>query len=343
MKKLKNKDIAHILGISPSTVSLALSNKPGVSEMTRRKIFSLLNSENTTFHASSLSDSSSLLLVIHKKHGEIIIDKPFFSDLIESVQLEALSKNYSLSIVYYTDNIDLNSFIQQLQSTPADGLILLATEMLSEDFQYYKKLDIPKILLDNTFEFEQVDSVTLDNTAATLKAFKYAYDMGHRNIGYLKSSVFIHNFGYRFQGYLQALSLFGLEGSNHPVYSLHCSIEQAYLKMSDILRHLPSGTKMPTCFLADIDYIALGAMRAFQECGYQVPEDISIIGFDDNTACEVCSPQLTTIRVNRTDIGRIAADNLITRIRYPHSYNTHVEVSSELIVRQSVKNISGLK
>ncbi len=328
MKKLKNKEIASILGISPSAVSLALNNKPGVSETMRDKILSLSGAKNMDiphFQSSAPPETSrSILLIVHKKHGEIIIDKPFFSNLIESVQLETLARNYSLKIMYYTSNMDLDAFIQQLKTTPADGILLLATEMLSEDLQYYKQLNLPIVLLDNTFVFEQFDSVTLNNTTAILGAFEYAYRLGHRNIGYLKSSVFINNFDFRFDGYLRALRQFTLADPKPPVFSLHCNIELAYLKMKTILDHLPADFRMPTCFLSDIDYIAIGSMRAFQEHGYRIPEDISIIGFDDNAACEVCVPQLTTIRVNHTDIGRIAVDNLFARIKEPHSYNVHI-------------------
>ena len=82
MQKIKNKDIADALGISTAAVSLALNNKPGVSEETRQKVFALAN-----IKASSPHSSKQLLFVIHKRHGEIIIDKPFFSNLIEAIQL----------------------------------------------------------------------------------------------------------------------------------------------------------------------------------------------------------------------------------------------------------------
>ncbi len=341
MTRLKNKDIASKLGISTAAVSLARNNKPGVSEETRAKVLALIkhNEENYYSPTSQVSTGQTILFIIHKRHGEIIIDKPFFSDLIESVQIAAVKNHFSLEISHYTSDLDLSKYISSLNMANVAGIVLLATEMLQEDLQFYKELNVPIVLLDSVFEFEQFDSVTIDNTTAILQAFNYAYNMGHRNIGYLRSSVFINNFDQRYDGFLKALRYFSLTQCTHPVFSLHSNIEMSYLQMKQILEHLPPDFKMPTCFLCDLDYLGIAAMNALKDFGYKVPEDISIIGFDDVAACEICSPPLTTIRVNRNDIGRIAVNTLINRIRTPHSYYVHTYVSSELIVRKSVKKI----
>ncbi len=341
MNRIKNKDIASILGISTAAVSLARNNKPGVSDETRAKVLSLINQSEDTHDTSESQENAkqTILLIIHKRHGEIIIDKPFFSDLIESVQMTAIDNDFMLVLSHYTPALDLNTYIDSLDMENVAGIILIATEMLSEDLQYYKMLNVPIVLLDSEFEFEQYDSVSIDNTTAILNAFKYAYDMGHRNIGYLRSSVYINNFGQRYDGFLKALNLFSLADSVHPVFSLHSNVEMSYLQMKQILEHLPPDYKMPTCFLCDLDYMAFGAMNALKEFGYKIPEDISIIGFDNVTVCEICTPPLTTIQVNRNDIGKIAANTLIQRIQHPHSYHISIHVSSELIIRKSVQDI----
>ena len=340
MSKLKNKEIAEILGISTASVSLAINHKPGVSEATRARVFELLGTEYNSLSKNEINLEKSLLLVIHKKHGKIIIDKPFFSDLIESIQTTAKKEGYSLELSHYNSEMDLEQYIDTLRNKNNSGIILLATEMLAEDLEHYKKLSVPLILLDSSFEFEPFDAVTIDNQIALMNAVKYAYQMGHRNIGYLRSSVFINNFQDRYDGFLNALHRFDLLAYEHPIIALPCNIDDACTQMKEYLQHKPLDFKMPTCFVSDLDYIAIGAMRALQEMGYRIPQDISIIGFDDVTACEVCFPQLTTVRVNRTDIGAEAVKILLSRINTPHDHYMKVLISSEFIVRDSVLNLN---
>ena len=335
MQKVKNKDIAEALGISTAAVSLALNNKPGVSEETRQKVFALAN-----INTKPNSAPKQLLFIIHKSHGEIIIDKPFFSDLIEAVQTQATQNNYNVIVSYYTYTMDLCDYIHSLNMQNAVGAVILATEMLSDDLNQYKQLVMPFVLLDSDFDIEPYDAITIDNQSAILRAFEYAYKLGHRDIGYLRSGVYINNFAHRFDGYRKALRQHGLEHQNCPVFTLHCNIEMAYLQMREILSQLPRDFKMPTCFLADLDYLAIGAINALKEYNYRIPEDISVIGFDDVTACEIITPQLTTVRVNRGDIGRLAINTLIDRIENPHPYHIHTQISSDLIIRKSVRDIS---
>ena len=97
---------------------------------------------------------------------------------------------------------------------------------------------------------------------------------------------------------------------------------------------------MPTLFLSDLDHLALGAMKALKEFGYRIPEDISLIGYDDISACEISEPPLTTVGVNTLDIGRIAVDQLIHRMKEPGDYHVTITVSSKMILRESVCKIS---
>lgn len=94
---------------------------------------------------------------------------------------------------------------------------------------------------------------------------------------------------------------------------------------------------MPTLFLSDLDYIALGAMKSLKEAGYAIPDDVSIIGYEDIDACLISEPSLSTIQINRTDIGRIAVDRLIEKINNKSSCYTETHVLSNLVIRQSFR------
>lgn len=342
--RIKSKDIADALGISTTAVSLAVNNKPGVSEETRRKVMQMLNESTTkayhSFESERMSRAGSILLSVHKKHGKIINDKPFFTNLTETVQQEVAEQSYSLVLSHYQPGQDISEYIQYIKSLEIDGVIVLATELDQNDVECYKQVGKPVVLMDASFEFCDMDSVALDNQTSMFRAVDYVYRMGHREIGYLQSSVYINNFGHRFDGYQKGLREYGLLGSNHPVISLGCTLEDAYQDMKEFLENLPADFKMPTVFLTDLDYIAVGAMKALHEKSYRIPEDVSIVGYDDVSVSQVCSPTLTTVQVNRMDIGRLTAKRLIEIINHPSDCYTTMQVSSKFIVRESVRDLN---
>lgn len=349
-----------MLGISTTAVSLAINNRPGVSEETRQKVLQLLNDsiqedmekkEDEKEDAPPATEKSSsggafngtILMNIHKKHGTVIIDKPFFSDLVEAAQQETMSASYIFSVLNFLPGQNLEQHLNYIKIMNPSGILLVATEASEEDLKAYQSLHIPMVVIDASFDLTDVDSVSLDNTIAIYRAFDYAYQMGHRNIGYLKSSVSISNFEHRFDGFEKGIRDYHLEGCNHPVIELPPEIDGARERLSEILdqNRTESGPELPSVFLCDLDYIALGALQAFSLHGIKVPEDVSLIGFDDVTASSVSTPPLTTIRVNHGDISRIATELLIRKIRNPYrSYFTATQVLSEFVSRGSVKKLN---
>lgn len=334
---MKNIDIAKKLGISPTAVSLALNNHSGVSEKTRHEVMKLKRTSEK-FKSLNINQNAAnpvLIFAIHRKHGQIINDKPFFSSLISTIQQEAMLHTYALNILHYSSDQDTEKYMENFQLPGVAGIILLATEMDKDDLQPYKKITKPMILLDSSFDLEQFDSVTINNRASLFQTIEYAYHLGHRNIGYLKSNVHINNFEHRFEGYKSALRYYHLEGNNNPIFSLHCNTEQAYQDMKDLLLNKPHNVHMPSIFVSDLDYIALGAIRALKEYGYRIPEDISVIGYDDIPTCEVFDPPLTTVQVNREDIGRIAVRCLIEKIASSSNHYINTQISASLMIRGS--------
>ena len=340
--RLRNKDIAKELSISTTAVSLALNNKPGVSDETRQKVLEMVrrSAEKTfnTYEHKQDQQKGSLLFSVHKRHGEVINDKPFFSDLVATAQQEAMRSGYTLLLANYLPGQDIQQYIDYLNTLPVRGMIIMATELLAEDLQVYQKLNLLIVLLDASIDLVNIDSVELDNQMAMYRAVDYAYHMGHRNIGYLQGETFIQNFGHHQDGYWKGLREHGLLEHHHPVLTLPCSIEGAYHKMKDLLAASDT-LQLPTLFIAELDYLALGAMQAFREAGYHIPDDISFIGYDDVPASSISQPPLTTNRVNKMDSGRLAVERLIRRIEQPAEGFTTTQVASEFIVRQSVKNL----
>ena len=274
------KELAQKLNISAATVSMVLNRKPGISEKTRNLVLDAAREYGYDFSKKwdTAEEKGSILYVIYKKHGTVVADTPFFSQLTEGIEQACKGKGFELQITYFYENKDIGAQIQELSEKNCQGILLLGTEMDVEYFQPFTRLKVPMVVLDTYFEELDCDSVLINNVQGAYLATNYLIDKGLGEIGYLRSSYPIGNFEERADGYYKALRHHDLPTSHPYVHRLTPSMEGAYTDMSEILREKPP---VAPAYFADNDLIAAGAMRAFKEFGYKIPEDISIVGFDD--------------------------------------------------------------
>jgi len=335
--KLKAKDIAKKLSISPSAVSFVLNNKPGVSEETRRKVLRVIEQmgyNTNIFSKSALTHNRNIRFIIYKKHGLVVSDTPFFSALMEGIDREARSLGYNLIVTYMDENKDnLMKILHIIKETSPDGIMLLATEMTKEDLKPFKKLNIPLLLLDSYFESENLDTVIINNIKGVYKATCYLAELGHTDIGYLHSSVWINNFDQRMAGFKKAINDKGLKLNKNYIFCLESTIDGSYKNMFKILENKP---QLPTALFADNDIIAFGAIKAMKEFGIRIPQDVSVVGFDDMPFCEMIDPPLTTVMVYKQRMGMIALKRLVERIDEAPAETIKIEVNTTLIERKSV-------
>ena len=339
-KTIKAKDLAHLLGISPSTVSMVLNNKPGISESTRKLVLDKM------IELGSLSPSYGykpqtidfIYFVIFKKHGKVVGDTPFFSQLIEGIEQSCKSSGYNLQIAYFNEGSDLSTTLPLIHSKECKGLLLLATEMALADASVFTSLGCPTVLLDSAFNEIALDTIVINNKQAAGCATKQLIHSGHTNIGYPHSACHINNFSERKDGYHRELRRNGLHIPTEHEYKLTPTVDGAYSEMKEILSHDPV---MPTAFFADNDIIALSAMRALKEKGYRIPEDISIIGIDDMPMCELMDPPLTTMHVPKHQMGVQAVKRLLEKINSNSREILTIEIRTSLVERQSIRTVKG--
>jgi len=175
----------------------------------------------------------------------------------------------------------------------------------------------------------------MNNQKAGRQAVKYLVDKGHEQIGYLKSSTIIYNFESRFKSYRESIAKHGLSFDVNHIIELEPTIEGAYRDMKKALLSIKK-EDLPCSFIADNDIIALGAMNAMKEVGIEIPEEVSIIGIDDMPFCKLVSPQLSTIKVYKEEIGRHAVKMLVEQIENESECSKTVLVDTILIERESV-------
>lgn len=330
------RDIAQHSGVSISTVSLVLNGKPGISEATRRRVLETaaeLGYQDYSPRGKAKGKPSSLQFILYKKHGQVVSDTPFFSNVLEGAEAEVRRLGFQLLITYIDESEGVEQQLQKVIDSSCAGMILLATEMSRADLEPFARTGIPMVVLDSYFEEITEDSVVINNMQGAFTATLYLCQKGHTHVGYLKSKVPINNFLERKDGFKKALKACKVPYNPEYIFRLGTTIESAYADMKAVLAASP---KLPTAFFADNDIIAIGALRALKEAGYRIPQDISVIGFDDIPTCELMDPPLSSIRVPKHAIGQLAVTRLVGLLEHDTGVRLKVEVRTELAERGSV-------
>jgi len=330
------KELAQKLNLSAAAVSMALHGKPGVSTQTRQMILNaaLKYGYDFTKVSEKKVTEGSIYLIIYKKHGAVVTDTPFFSEVTEGISLECKKQKYKLKINYiYEEEDTLARQIEDIQFSDCNGIILLGTEMTSEDLKSFLNIPLPLVLLDAYFDMLSCDCVLINNHQGAYLATQYLIRKCQTQPGYLRSSYQISNFAERATGFYNAVRDSGFSASKSIVHSLSPSVDGACSDMIEIIR---SGDSLASCYFADNDLIAVGAMKAFKQCGYKIPSDISIVGFDNMPISDVIEPALTTIHVPKQYMGENAAKRLIESIHHPGQPPVKIQISTSLVKRQTV-------
>ncbi len=330
------KELAAKIHLSPATVSMVFNNRSGVSEATKKIVLEAAKKYDYVPSKTSALGKWAIQLVIYQKHAMVVSDTPFFLQVIEGVTQECSEKNGIVNISYLTGSSDVQQQIKNLSSMSGDGMILLATEMSREDFNILQGLEVPVVVLDCYYDDLDYDCVVINNSQGAYCAADYLVRMGHRRIGYLHSSVSISNFAERAAGYQKALEAYGISVEERYVLRLSPMSAQGYQDMVRILEQKP---ELADAYFADNDIIAAAAMKAFREYGYRVPEDISIVGFDDMPLCDIMNPPLSTMRVDKRQLGRTAVKCLLTRMNGAKHGKMKIALQTALVCRESVLDV----
>lgn len=334
---LKAKDIAEMIGVSTATVSLVLNNKPGVSDKRRAEIIRKISELGCDYLLKDgIKDNGSIGFVVYKREGNIVNESPFFTYILEGITDKARKHGYALNFIYVNKDMTPDEQKNQIESAKCKGLILYATEMFHDDLQAFKESNIPFVILDNSFRENDVDAVAINNVQGTSKAVLHLCDMGHKRIGYIKSKVEINSFKERFRAFRHELTQQGLAFDERDMIEVGYSENEV---KADTTRYVKARKSMPTAFFAENDLIACNAVQAFKEAGLKVPEDVSVIGFDDRPVCTMIEPQLTTIEVPKHILGPQVVELLISKMEQGRDYTIKMDVGTKLVRRGSVKKI----
>lgn len=336
---LRGKDVAKILGVSESTISIVVNNRPGVSDARRKEIIRKMKEMGCAYLLrENTAEKDSIGFVVYKRKGNIIDESPFFSYFLEGISDRLRSLNCKLNLIYMNTGMSKPEQTEVLRDSKCSAFIIFAVEMIYEDMQVFKDSGYPFVMLDNSFVVNDVDTVSINNFSGIKKAVNYLVQMGHKRIGYIQSRVSINSFVDRFTAYKNALAMYGLSFDGSLVAPVGYSDAKARQDMCEYI--LSHKNRLPDAFLSDNDLVACGALKGIEDAGLKVPDDISLIGFDDRPIAGLISPALTTMMVPKDIFGNKCVDLLIDRMQTKRQYSLKVEVGTILIERESVKKLN---
>lgn len=327
------RDLAKLAGVSPATISAVINDKPSVSSKKRAEILSLMEKHNYVAPKRKSSVKKNLMFLKLVKSGILIEQNAgFISKIMDSIQIACNKEDYNFLI--RNENPNNLDAINKLDFKNISGIFVIASELSCYDYRILNQITVPYIVLDNSMPCIRCNSITMDNKEMVIQAIEHLSQSGDKKFGYFKSSIQTQNFKERTEGVETAVAEFGLDYNESREFILEPTILGSY---TDLKKKLKKGIDLPKIAFADNDIIALGAIKALQEAGYRIPEDISLIGFDDIYMSESSTPSLSTMHVQRTMIGAMATMMLINEInsKSPTYYKT--VVGGELIVRDSTK------
>ncbi|MDD3219921.1 MAG: LacI family DNA-binding transcriptional regulator [Lachnospiraceae bacterium] len=341
---MKAKDLAELLGVSTATISLVLNGKPGISDTMRKSVLKkirdlgyedMIKSDAPNEEESQEAHNKVIGFVLFKDGGELLGMNSFFPLILDGIENRARIHGYNLAIINIEKN-NIKNEIHYIQDSRCDGFVIFATEMQRESLMPFEKLKIPFVLLDNHFYEKRINTIEVDNELGTFLAVKHLYELGHRKVGYISSGLNINSFKEREFWAKQAMRNMGMEDPEQFSLTTGYPQDKSEQVMDDLIRQ---GKTNATAYLTDNDIVAIGVVRALSKRGVRVPDDVSVIGYDDRPVCELIEPKLTTVRLPRTDFGAEAVSRLIRQIDGRTTCVTRTKIECSLVERKSTKKV----
>ena len=307
MRKVTIKDIAREAGVSAQTVSRAINDKAEVSPQTKSRILDIAR------QMGYLPNSVARSLVSQRTYniGLVVPDiaNPFFSEVARGIEDAAQEVGYNVFLCNTAENLtrELNA-IYSLEAQRVDGIILCSSRLSEEELEDLAGRYQPMVLVNRRLTGKPAGLVLIEDAGGAEQAIAHLTALGHRNIGLLAGPPNSHSGRERTRGYRQSMEAAGLAVYAH--WQMHCA-PQAEGGRVATLKLLAQAPEL-TALLTYNDLTAIGAMRACQELGIAVPDEFSIVGFDDIPLAALISPALTTVRIPKYQLGHQAMMLLLT-------------------------------
>ena len=330
------KDVAALAGVSPSTVSRTCKNNPSISEETKervRKAMAELGYE-PNFQASNLASQNSRTIgIILPASAKEVYENSFYLEAIQGISHYCNGRQYMTTIVTGQDEAEILDAVRSMsRSGKVDGFIILYSKKEDPVIDYLFNEGLLYILIGKATQYtNQTIYIDNDNLLAGREAAEYLYQLGHRRIAYLGSDSSLMFSADRKAGYQLALASHQLPV--RPEYGVE--VKNVSENNEEAIRGLLMQKDRPTAILVSDDILAVSLERVCLENHLAIPEDLSIISFNNSLFARLTSPQLTSIDIGAGQLGSEAASQIINHIENPNLLATKIIVPHHLIERDS--------
>ena len=335
------KDVAALAGVSPSTVSRTCKDNPSISKETKEKVRKamLTLGYEPNFQASNLAsqNSKTIGIILPPTSDRETFENPFFLETIRGISQFCNGRQYISTIVSGQNSEELLAAIRTMvRSGQVDGFILVYSKEDDAIVEYLNEEGLLYVLIGKAQQFANLTIyIDNDNILAGKEATDYLCDLGHEKIAYLGSEGIKLFSADRKTGYQLSMLQHDLAVNKKHIIE----VEDVYLdECEDLLTMLKSEDR-PTAIVVSDDILAVSLERVCMQCGLSIPEDISIISFNDSLFAKLTHPPLTSINVNSSQLGIEAASQLINHIENPNLVATKIIVPHSLVERESCRRI----
>jgi LacI family transcriptional regulator len=329
VRRVTMADVAREAGVSLMTVSRALNGKEGISDATRVHIQEVIG--RLGYRPSSIARG-----LVTKRTGTIGLvvpdnSNPYFSEVARGVEHTAYANNYSVFLCNTEEDPQREkAVLHSLAEKYIDGLVLCSSRLAEDDLRECLKDFSAQVLVNRLFEYSAASMVLAHDEEGARLGVGHLLRSGHRAIGMLAGPERSYGAQMRVKGYTETLSKAGV--SLNPRWIQHCSptVDASQQAAVELLTRHPELTAL----VCHNDLVAVGALKACRQLGRAVPDDLAIVGFDDIPLASLVTPPLTTIHVQRYEMGLLAGETLMAQIKGETIRSVHL-LPVSLVIRGS--------
>ncbi|MBV4438322.1 LacI family DNA-binding transcriptional regulator [Clostridium tyrobutyricum] len=328
------KDIAKLANVSHTTVSRALNDSPLINEETKKKIKIIAS------QLKYIPNYNAKNLVLHKSNTIGLFfssinqgtSPTFFFQIIKGVN-SIIKEDYNLVV----RGIDTYKDFTVIDNKRFDGIILMSQSDNDNAFIYHiLQTKIPLVVLNREMSNTSLVNILSDDRKGAFKAVEYLIENGHRDIAIIEGKEEFKSSKERKEGYIEALMNYKIPLNVEYIVKGNYDMESGYQCMKKLIKL----EKMPTSVFCSNDDMAIGAIKAVNDSGFNVPQDISIIGFDDIDFCKYTAPALTTVKRPMEAISILGSKTLLDLLNKKTCKNKKLYINTELVIRDSVRQLS---
>ncbi|MCK9548652.1 MAG: LacI family transcriptional regulator [Sphaerochaeta sp.] len=322
-------DVARECGYSKTTISRAFASPEMVSEKARRIIYDTARQLNYTPNAIARAmvrkQTNNLGFIVNDQQYPVVLN-PFYSPIFEGVLQTCRQRGYSVFIAN-EEEIQLPTG-QVYVKKQMDGVIICGkTEPRVIDEFRAQNIDV--VLLNNVFDMDELVCITIDHYGGAVKAIEHLVEQGIEEIAIINGHFSPYVYKERFRGYIDVLMRHDIETKDAFITTIEPTMEEA----KQCARQLLSLDERPRAIFATNDTIAIGVVKVALQMGLSIPEELSIIGYDDSNLSAIIEPELTTVRIDKEEMGKLAANKLIDILQGGERKKEIIECPTTLILR----------